>query len=83
MPMFMDVHTGAQGLTQDQLMAAHRQDQSIEKKEGVHFIKAWADPKAGKIFCLSEGPTREAVLRVHEKAGNGTHEIYEVPLSVE
>jgi hypothetical protein len=38
---------------------------------------------SGKVFCLSEGPSKEAVLRVHERAGHATSEIYEVPLSVE
>lgn len=50
---------------------------------GVHFIKAWADPKSGKVFCLSEGPSKEAVRRVHELAGHAAEEIYEVPVTVE
>ena len=83
MPRFMDVHEGFKGVTQDQLMEAHKKDLDVERAEGVHFIKAWADPKTGKAFCLSEGPNKEAVLRVHQKAGHPTSEIYEVPLTVE
>jgi hypothetical protein len=83
MARFMDVHSGMVGLTQEQLQEAHLKDQAIEKEEGVRFIKAWADPKSGKAFCLSEGPSRDAVLRVHDRAGHPTTEIYEVPIDVE
>ena len=82
MARFMDVHSGMVGLTQEQLQEAHRKDQEIEREEGVRFIKAWADPKSGKAFCLSEGPSRDAVLRVHDRAGHPTTEIYEVPIDV-
>jgi hypothetical protein len=79
----MDVHTDLRGLTQDQLRDAHERDLELERAEGVHFIQAWADPQSGRVFCLSEGPSKEAVLRVHEKAGHPTHEIYEVSITVE
>ncbi len=36
--------------------------------------------QSGKVFCLSEGPNKDAVLRVHKKAGHATEEIYEVPI---
>lgn len=83
MPRFMDVHTGFKEVTQAQLAEAHKHDQELEKAERVHFIKGWADPTTGKVFCLSEGPSKEAVLRVHEKAGHATTEIYEIPLEIE
>lgn len=82
MTMFMDVHTGMKGITQEQLAQAHREDQKYEKAEHVHFLEAWADPTTGKAFCLSEGPNREAVQRVHEKAGHPAAEIYEIPIKV-
>lgn len=83
MKRFIDVHDGFVGVTREQLAEAHRKDQAIEREEGVHFVKAWADPTSGKAFCLSEGPSREAVLKVHERAGHPTTEIYEVPIDVE
>lgn len=83
MKRFIDVHDGFVGVTREQLAEAHRKDQAIEGEEGVHFVKAWADPTSGKAFCLSEGPSREAVLKVHERAGHPTTEIYEVPIDVE
>jgi Nickel responsive protein SCO4226-like len=75
---FMDVHSGFVGVTEDQLREAHECDLAIEGAEGVHFERAWLDPASGKVFCLSSGPSREAVLRVHEKAGHPTEEIYEL-----
>lgn len=83
MPEFMDVHEGFVGVTKEQVDAAHQEDLKHEAAEGVHFKRWWADPVTGKVFCLSEGPTREAVARVHAKAGHPTDEIYEVKLSGE
>jgi hypothetical protein len=80
---FMDIHTGMKGIDQKKLAEEHKKDLDIEKSEGVHFIKSWADPKSGKVFCLSEAPNKDAVLRVHKKAGHATDEIYEVPIEVE
>ena len=83
MAQFMDIHTGMKDITKDQLEAAHREDLKNEGKEGVHFVKAWADPKSGKVFCLSEAPNADAVKRVHEKSGHPTSEVYEVPLGTD
>jgi hypothetical protein len=80
---FMDIHSGMQGIDQDMLSAAHKLDTDIEASEGVRFLHAWADPATGKVFCLSEGPSKEAVMRVHERAGHPTDEIYEVPVEIE
>ncbi|MEV6790527.1 SCO4226 family nickel-binding protein [Streptomyces sp. NPDC051320] len=81
MTEFIDVHHGMQGITSDQLTEAHRADLAIEGEEGVHFKKAWADPDSGTVYCLSEGPTAEAVQRVHERAGHSADEIHPVPLN--
>jgi hypothetical protein len=83
MTKFMDVHSGFVGATEEQLREAHEHDLAMEGAEGVHFERAWLDPESGKVFCLSSGPSKEAVLRVHEKAGHPTTEIYEVPIEVE
>lgn len=79
---FMDVHKGFVGVTGDQLQEAHAADLAIEADEGVHFEKAWLDPESGMVFCLSTGPSKEAVMRVHERAGHPTSEVYEVPITV-
>ena len=83
MAKFMDVHSGFVGVTEDQLREAHERDLAVEAAEGVHFEHAWLDPESGKVFCLSSGPSKEAVLRVHDKAGHPTSEIYELPVEVE
>jgi hypothetical protein len=83
MATFMDVHEGMTGITREQLATAHKKDQDIEGSEGVRFIKAWADPKTGKVFCLSEAPNKDAVMRVHSKAGHPATEVHEVSVTVE
>ena len=65
---------------EDQLHAAHQRDLDIEAAEGVHFERAWLDPESGTVFCLSTGPSKEAVQRVHEKAGHPPDEVYELPV---
>ncbi len=82
MARFMDVHSGFVGVTARQLQEAHERDLAIEADEGVHFERAWLDPVEGKAFCLASGPSREAVMRIHERAGHPTGEVYEIPVEV-
>ena len=82
MATFMDVHSGFVGVTGEQLREAHDRDLAIENEEGVHFERAWLDPEAGKVFCLSSGPSREAVMRIHERAGHPTAEVYAVTVDI-
>jgi Protein of unknown function (DUF4242) len=82
MATFMDVHSGFFGVSAAELKEAHAADLAIEADEGVHFERAWLDPEAGKVFCLSSGPSKEAVMRIHDRAGHPTAEIYEVPIEV-
>lgn len=80
MPEFMDVHKSMQGVTPEGLKEAHDADLAIQDDEHVEFKHAWADPVSGMVFCLSEGPSAEAVQRIHERAGHPADEIYEVPV---
>lgn len=82
MSRFMDVHSGFFGVTAEQLMEAHQRDLAIQDDEGVDFQRAWLDPESGKVFCLATGPSREAVMRIHERAGHPTAEVYELPIEV-
>ena len=82
MPKFMDVHEGFVGVTAEQLKQAHEADLAIEKEENVHFERAWLDPTSGKVFCLSSGPNKEAVMRIHARTGHPTAEVYEIPVEV-
>jgi hypothetical protein len=82
MARFMDVHSGFVNVTAAQLQEAHERDLAIEGDEGVHFERAWMDPEAGKVFCLATGPSKEAVMRIHERAGHPTAEVYELSVEV-
>ncbi|MBC7268523.1 MULTISPECIES: SCO4226 family nickel-binding protein [Streptomyces] len=82
MPQFMDVHHGMKGITAEGLREAHNADLAIEKDEGVHFERAWADPESGTVYCLSAAPSAEAVQRIHERTGHAPDEIHPVPLSI-
>ncbi len=80
MPEFMDVHDGMHGISNELLAQAHQADLDIQATEGVNFKHAWADPDSGKVFCLSEAPSAEAVKRVHQRAGHPTEQVFEVPV---
>lgn len=82
MAMFMDVHHGMEGITEEQLRQAHMADLAVEGMEGVHFERAWADPESGTVYCLSQGPSADAVSRVHERAGHPTDEVHMVRFTV-
>ena len=82
MAKFMDVHDGFVGVTAQQLTEAHERDLKNEGAEGVHFERAWLDPVSGKVFCLATGPSKEAVIRIHERAGHPPAEVYELTVEV-
>ncbi len=82
MPRYMDIHQGFVGVTREELEAAHALDVQIQGEEGVRFEQAWLDPAAGKVFCLSSGPNKEAVMRIHERAGHPTTEVYELTVEL-
>jgi hypothetical protein len=82
MPKYMDDHDGFIGITREQLQQAHRQDLNIQAEEGVTFERAWLDPEAGKAFCLSSAPSKEAIMRIHQRAGHPTNEVYQLEVEV-
>jgi hypothetical protein len=81
-PRYMDVHEGFVGVTKEQFEAAHEADLAIQAEEGVSFDQAWLDPESGRAFCLATGPSRDAVIRIHERAGHPARETYELPIEV-
>jgi len=80
-PKFMDVHTSMVGVTTEALAQAHQADLDIQGEEGVDFQHAWADPKTGHVFCLSEAPSAEAVKKIHERTGHPADEIHEITVT--
>jgi hypothetical protein len=79
MPLFMDVHSKVEGATVADVADAHRQDLEIQGEHGVRYLKYWFNEDTGRIYCLAEGPDREAVDRVHRLShGLAADEILEV-----
>jgi hypothetical protein len=79
MPLFLDVHNGAFGVTAEAVAEAHRRDLAVQEKYSVRYLRYWYDPVSGKVFCLSDAPTKEAALAVHLEAnGQLPDEIFEV-----
>jgi hypothetical protein len=80
MPRFIDVHHELEkGLTPEQAAELHQRDLAVQGKHGVRYLKYWYDPATGKAFCLSEAPSKEAVMAVHQEAhGVVADEIFEV-----
>jgi hypothetical protein len=72
---------GRKDVTRGRLEAEHQKALKEQRSEpGVTFLRTWADPDAGVIFCLSEVPNRGAVQRVHKRAGHRANAMYEVTI---
>src|SRR4249920_151250 len=78
MPEVMDVHRNMKGITPEDMLKAHQADLDVQDQENADFKHAWGDPETGIVFCLSEAPSKEAVMRTHERAGHPTDEVYEI-----
>jgi hypothetical protein len=79
MALFMDVHKAVDGLTAKAVAEAHKKDLETQGKYGVKYIKYWYNEDNGTVFCLSEGPSKDASLKVHKEAhGLMPDEIMEV-----
>jgi hypothetical protein len=79
MPLFLDVHNGVFGVTAEDVAEGHRKDLAVQAKYGVRYLKYWYDPVSGKVFCLSDAPSKEAALAVHREAhGLMPDDIFEV-----
>jgi class 3 adenylate cyclase len=65
--MFLDRHD-APGVSPEDLAEAHRRDVAVQHEHGVRYHTYWFDPANGSVFCLAEGPSREAVEAVHRDA---------------
>jgi hypothetical protein len=78
----LDIHTGvAHDLSPERLAEMHAKDLVVQGKYGVRYLKYWYDAATGKVFCLSEAPSKEAALAVHREAhGNAglPDDIFEV-----
>ncbi len=83
MPLYLDTHIDLKGLTDEKIAEAHKKDKECEGKYGVNYINYWYNPEAGTVFCLVEGPSKEACNDVHREAhGMVAEEILEVKQGV-
>ena len=80
MPLYMDIHTvDSDNFTVEDVVKAHMQDLAIQEKFGVIQIKYWVNVEAKTLFCLMEGPSKEACNMVHKEShGNTACNIIEV-----
>jgi len=76
----MDIHTvESDDFSVEDVVTAHMKDLAVQEKFGVIQIKYWVDTDNKKIFCLMEGPNKEACNKVHlESHGDTACNIIEV-----
>jgi len=68
MPLYMDVHTIADGVGLADVAAAHAADLTVQRQHDVHYLRYWVDEADGKVFCLVDAPSADAAEAVHRKA---------------
>jgi hypothetical protein len=79
MPLYMDIHEIAGGVSIDDVAKAHHADLQTEGAHDVHYLKYWVDEGAGRIFCLVDAPSADAANTVHREAhGLVADSIFEV-----
>lgn len=80
MPLYMDIHTvDSDEFSAEDVVKAHMEDLAIQDQFGVKQLKYWVNEQAKTIFCLMEGPDKEACNQVHlQSHGNTACNIIEV-----
>jgi hypothetical protein len=79
MPLYMDIHTIAGGVTADDVAKAHIADLQTEGQYDVRYLRYWVDEQQGKVFCLVEAPSADAAATVHREAhGLVADEVFQV-----
>lgn len=89
MPLYMDTHERVRAVTPEGMRRLYERGVSVQTEHHAHYIRMWAHYDAedhGRMFCLVEAPSREAVVLVHLDAHgllpNEIHEVVEVPSEV-
>jgi hypothetical protein len=79
MPLYMDIHEIAGGVSVDAVANAHEADLHTQSDHDVRYLKYWVDEGAGRIFCLVDAPSADAANTVHREAhGLVADSIFEV-----
>jgi class 3 adenylate cyclase len=77
-PLFIDRHDSP-GASPEDVAADHMKDLAVQEQHGVRYYTYWFDAEAGSVFCLAEGPSREAVVATHVHAhGAGANTVLEI-----
>jgi len=64
LPLFMDIHE-IDGVSAEDLAAAHAADVKIQAQYGVEYHKYWFNREKGKVFCICSAPDKESAALVH------------------
>ncbi len=69
MPLYMDIHkVDSDDFTVEDVIKAHMEDMAIQEKFGVIQRKYWVNEDDKMVFCLMEGPNKEACHKTHEES---------------
>lgn len=78
MPLYMDVHRDVEA-SLEEVEEAHELDLETQDEYDVEYKRYWLDEDSGTVFCLFDGPSKEAGAKVHEEAhGLTADDIFEV-----
>ncbi len=79
MPLYLDVHTIAGGVSADDVARAHKADLQAQGGYDVRYLRYWVSEQPGKVFCLVEAPSAAAAEAVHREAhGLVADEVFQV-----
>jgi hypothetical protein len=65
--MYIDRHD-VPGVSPEDLAEAHLRDLATQEKHSVKYHTYWFDPDDGSVFCLAEGPSKQALDAVHKES---------------
>ncbi len=78
MPIYMDRHI-LPGISAHEAAEAHRMDLVVQDEYGCRCMTYWVDEERGSAFCLIDAPSKEAVIKMHDRShGLIPHQIIEV-----
>lgn len=69
MPLYMDIHkVDSDDFSVEDVIKAHMRDLAIQERFGVIQRKYWVNEEDKMVFCLMEGPNKEACHKTHEES---------------
>ena len=69
MPLYMDIHkVDSDDFSVEDVIQAHLHDLAVQERFGVIQRKYWVNEKDKMVFCLMEGPNKEACHKTHQES---------------